>query len=244
MKKKVKLDISRLPDHIAIIMDGNGRWAKKKGLPRTIGHAAGAENFRKIALYCRDIGLKYLTIYAFSTENWKRPPEEISAIWDLLEKYLKESVEKMEEDQVKLHVMGDLSPMPDKICALIEQTNEISKRIKGTQYNVCINYGGRDEIVHAVRRLADRCASGQLNSNNITADMISDNLYSAGIPDPDLIIRPSGEMRLSNFLLWQSAYSEFYFTDTLWPDFKVSELEKALMDYQNRDRRFGGVKSK
>lgn len=228
--------------HIAIIMDGNGRWAEKRGLPRTAGHAAGAENFRSIATYCRDIGIKYLTVYAFSTENWKRPAHEISAIWDLLRKYLRESIEKMERDRVKIHVMGNLEAMPDDIRQLIDTVRRISEKYDGIYLNICLNYGGRDEIVRAVRRLAAGCVSGRMSAENITEADMSANLYTAGIPDPDLIIRPSGEKRISNFLLWQSAYSEFYFTKTLWPDFSVRELNAAIADYQQRDRRFGGIR--
>jgi len=223
-------------------MDGNGRWAKKRGLPRTAGHAAGAENFRNIATYCRDLGIKYLTVYAFSTENWKRPEQEISAIWDLLRKYLLESIEKMERDRVKIHMMGNVEAMPEDIRQLIETTRILSEKFDGIQLNICLNYGGRGEIVRAVKSLAAECAAGRMNPENITEDDLSERLYSSGIPDPDLIIRPSGEMRISNFLLWQSAYSEFYFTKTLWPDFSIRELDAAIADYQKRDRRFGGIK--
>lgn len=240
-KKKLTPDFTQLPAHIAIIMDGNGRWAKKRGLARTIGHAAGAENFRTIATYCRDIGLKYLTVYAFSTENWKRPLDEVAVIWDLLKKYLYEAVETMEKDKVKLRILGDLGPMPEEIKNLVAKTNEISSHYEGTQYNICINYGGRDEIVRACRTLAEECKEGVLEPSDINEKLISSKLFSFDITDPDLIIRPSGEMRLSNFLLWQSAYSEFYFTNTLWPDFSVEELNNAIAEYQKRERRFGGV---
>lgn len=241
-RSKPEIDKSKLPVHIAIIMDGNGRWAKKRGLPRTAGHAAGAENFRKIATYCRDLGLKYLTVYAFSTENWKRPEQEISAIWDLLRKYLRESIEKMERDRVKIHMMGNVEAMPDDIRQLVDTTRRLSEKIDGIQLNICLNYGGRDELVRAARSLAAECAAGLITPDSITEDVLSDRLFSAGIPDPDLIIRPSGEMRISNFLLWQSAYSEFYFTKTLWPDFSIRELNAAIADFQKRDRRFGGIK--
>ena len=243
-KKKqeaVQLDESSLPRHVAIIMDGNGRWAKKRGLPRTAGHAAGAETFRTIATYCKDLGLDYLTVYAFSTENWKRPPEEVRAIMGLLEKYLHEAIETMARDKIKMAFFGDLSPLSSKLQTLCRETEEISKGYEGFQANICLNYGGRDEIVRAARAFAADCAAGRADPNHLTEDAFGGYLYSAGIPDPELIIRPSGEERLSNFLLWQCAYSEFYFTDVLWPDFGPEELRKAIAAYQHRSRRFGGV---
>ena len=242
-KKKTKsIDLSRpVPRHIAIIMDGNGRWANRRGLPRTAGHAAGSEVFRKIATYCKDIGVEHLTVYAFSTENWKRSEEEVSAIMALLKQYLFEALEKMEKDRIRLRFFGDLSRLSPDLQELVAKTSEISSRYEGFQANVCLNYGGRDEIVKAARLLAERCVEGSLHPDNITEDLISDNLYSSGVPDPDLIIRPSGELRISNFLLWQSAYSEYYFTDVLWPDFTPEELEKAITAYNGRSRRFGGV---
>ena len=220
-------------------MDGNGRWAKKRGLPRTAGHSAGAETFRKIATYCKDLGMDYLTVYAFSTENWKRPQEEVDAIMQLLEKYLLESIEKMERDGIRLKILGDTEPLSDKLKALIERTDKISSEINGFQANICLNYGGRDEIIKAARKYAQQVAEGR--ANDIDEKEFSSFMYSDGIPDPDLIIRPSGEIRTSNFLLWQSAYSEFYFTDVLWPDFDEAELDKALEAYSKRSRRYGGV---
>lgn len=228
-----------LPKHVAIIMDGNGRWAKKRGLPRTAGHSAGAETFRKIATYCKNLGMDYLTVYAFSTENWKRPQEEVDAIMQLLEKYLLESIEKMERDGIRLKILGDTEPLSDKLKALIERTDKISSEINGFQANICLNYGGRDEIIKAARKYAQQVAEGR--ANDIDEKEFSSFMYSDGIPDPDLIIRPSGEIRTSNFLLWQSAYSEFYFTDVLWPDFDEAELDKALEAYSKRSRRYGGV---
>ena len=230
------------PQHIAIIMDGNGRWAKKRGLPRTAGHAAGAETFRRIATYCRSIGVKYLTVYAFSTENWKRSREEVECIMALVEKYLHEAIDEMEQDHIRLKVLGDLSRISPELRALIERTAEISTHYDGFQANVCINYGGRDEIVHAARRFAAQCAAGEKKPEELTEEAFGGLLYTAGIPDPELIIRPSGEERVSNFLLWQSAYAEYYFTDVLWPDFDERELDRAIAAYQKRDRRFGGVK--
>ena len=239
LKKAGQPDFSRLPRHIAIIMDGNGRWAKKRGLPRTAGHAAGAETFRRIATYCKDIGIEYLTVYAFSTENWKRPKEEVDAIMGLLEKYLYEALERMEKDKVKMKFFGDTSVLSQKLQELIARTEEISEHLEGVQVNICLNYGGRDEIMRAVRKCAEKYAQ---DGQEITTGEFESYLYSAGVPDPDLIIRPSGEIRISNFLLWQGAYSEFYFTDILWPDFTQEELNKAIISFQGRSRRFGGVK--
>ena len=237
----VQVDFSRLPRHVAIIMDGNGRWAKRRGLPRTAGHAAGAENFRTIATYCKEIGLEYLTVYAFSTENWKRPAEEVSAIMGLLKKYLLEAIERMERDRVKMCFFGDLSPLPQELRLLCEQTKEISRHYDGVQVNICLNYGGRDELVRAAKAFALDCVAGKADPNHISEAGFASYLYSKGVPDPDLIIRPSGELRISNFLLWQSAYAEFYYTDVLWPDFSKEELLRALAAYQSRSRRYGGV---
>lgn len=233
--KAGQVDKSRLPRHIAIIMDGNGRWAKKRGLPRTAGHKVGAETFRKIALYCKALGVEYLTIYAFSTENWKRPAEEVSTLMSLLKKYMQEAIDTMERDKMKLRFFGDLSALSPELQALAHKANEVADRVEGFQANLCINYGGRDEILHAARECA---AAGE----EMTEENLERHLYSAGIPDPELIIRPGGELRLSNFLLWQCAYSEFYFCDTLWPDFGERDLDEAIVAFQQRDRRFGGVK--
>ena len=240
-KKDAAVDFDRLPRHIAIIMDGNGRWAKKRGLPRTAGHAAGAETFRTIATYCKNIGLDYLTVYAFSTENWKRPQEEVSAIMGLLKKYLLEAIEQMERDRVKMEFFGDLSPLTPELRELCQRTREISRHYEGCQVNICLNYGGRDELLRAARAYAQDCAEGKADPNHLTEEQFGGYLFSRGVPDPDLVIRPSGELRLSNFLLWQSAYAEFYFTDVLWPDFSKEELHRAIAAYQSRSRRFGGV---
>ena len=236
------LDLNNIPHHISCIMDGNGRWAKQRGLPRTAGHKVGAETFRKIATYCKDLGVEYLTVYAFSTENWKRPADEVGVIMGLLKQYMLEAIDSMERDQIRLRFLGDLSAISPELQALVDRTNEISTHIHGFQANVCLNYGGRDEILRAVRRFAAECAEGKRKPEDLDETLFSTYLDSAGIPDPELIIRPSGEQRLSNFLLWQCAYSEFYYTDTLWPDFDEGELDKAIAAYQSRDRRFGGVK--
>lgn len=224
-----------LPRHIAIIMDGNGRWAQKRALARNSGHPIGAENFRTIATYCKDIGVDYLTVYAFSTENWKRPPQEVGTIMALMEKYLQESIDTMEQKKIRLRIFGDVSGLSPALQEKISRTNEISTHYSGFQANVCINYGGRSEIIRAAKQWA---AEG---GGELTEEIFSGYMYSAGIPDPDLVIRTGGEMRISNFLLWQSAYSEFYFTDVLWPDFSTAELDKAIDSYQKRSRRFGGV---
>ena len=237
-----QVDMGRLPRHIAIIMDGNGRWAKQRGLPRTAGHKVGAETFRKIATYCKDLGVEYLTVYAFSTENWKRPADEVGVIMGLLKQYMLEAIDSMERDQIRLRFLGDLSAISPELQALVDRTNEISSHIHGFQANVCLNYGGRDEIVHAARRFAADCVNGVKKPEELTEADFAHYLYTDGIPDPELIIRPSGELRTSNFLLWQSAYAEYYFTDVLWPDFDETELDKAIASYQKRERRFGGRK--
>ena len=230
-----EVDKNRLPRHIAIIMDGNGRWAKQRSLPRTAGHKAGAEVFRDIATYCKELGVEYLTVYAFSTENWKRPADEVNTIMGLLEQYLHEAIDTMEKDHIRLRFFGDMSVLSPELQALAHRTDDISAHYDGFQANICLNYGGRAELLRAAQRCAER-------GLDWTEENLSANMYSAGIPDPELVIRPGGEMRLSNFLLWQCAYSELYFCDTLWPDFTRQELDKAIIDYQRRDRRFGGVK--
>ena len=230
-----------IPRHIAIILDGNGRWAKRRGLPRTAGHAAGSENFRKIATYCKNIGVEYLTVYAFSTENWKRPEDEVKTIMRLLRRYLNEAIDTMERDQIRMKIFGDVAGLAPELQELVRKTDEISQRYQGFQANICLNYGGRAEIVHAAHRYAADLAAGKVEGE-LTEEQFGGYLYSAGIPDPDLLIRPGGEQRISNFLLWQCAYAEFYFTDVLWPDFNTDELDKAIAAFRKRDRRYGGVK--
>lgn len=236
-----QVNLAALPRHVAIIMDGNGRWAKRRGMPRKAGHAAGAETFRTIATFAKELGLEYLTVYAFSTENWKRPEDEVNAIMGLLERYLREAIETMAKDKVKMAFFGDLTPLSPELRTLCAETEEISKGYEGCQVNVCFNYGGRSEILRAAKAFAADCLEGRADANHLTEETFGHYLYSAGVPDPDLIIRPSGEVRISNFLLWQSAYSEFYFTDVLWPDFSKDDLLRALADYQHRSRRYGGV---
>jgi len=229
----------QLPRHIAVIMDGNGRWAKKRGLPRTAGHSVGAETFRKIATYCKNLGMEHLTVYAFSTENWKRSQEEVGAIMGLLERYLLECIEKMEKDQIRLKVLGDVSGLSPRLQKLIERTDAIAETLPGCfQANICLNYGGRDEIVRAVRRWQ---ASNP--TEELTEEILSSYMDTAGIPDPDMIIRTGGEFRISNFLLWECAYSEFYYSPVLWPDFSEKDIDDAVAAFQSRDRRYGGVKA-
>ena len=228
------------PEHIAIIMDGNGRWAKQRGLPRTAGHAAGGEAFRRIANYCRTLGVKYLTVYAFSTENWKRSEEEVAGIMRLLGKYLQEALADMEKNRVRFCFFGDLSrlsPQLQKLCADAQSRSADYD----VQVNFCLNYGGRDEIVRACRAFAADVKEGKYDPEDLSEALLSQYLYSADVPDPELIIRPSGEKRTSNFLLWQSAYSEYVFMNVLWPDFGPADLDAAIAEYHQRNRRFGGT---
>lgn len=234
---KKKSNIERvLPTHIAIIMDGNGRWAKKRSLPRTAGHAAGSKNFKDIARYCNKIGLKYLTVYAFSTENWKRPKEEVDNIMKIFKDYL-EDAKNFKDENIMVRFIGDRSVLDPDIIRLMKEAEDASADATGLKLNIAINYGGRDEIVHAVK---DIVKSG-ISADDITEQTISEHLYTAGQPDPDFIIRPSGEYRLSNYLIWQSAYAEYWFSDILWPDFKSKDLDRAIDDFNKRNRRFGGV---
>ena len=229
-----------LPRHIAIIMDGNGRWAQKRGLPRTMGHKAGAETFRRIATYCKNIGVQYLTVYAFSTENWKRSEEEVAGIMRLLGRYLREALADMEKNKVRFRFFGDLSKLSPELQKLCMDAQSRSADYD-VQVNFCLNYGGRDEIVRASRAFAADVAAGKYRSEDLTEELLSSYLYSADVPDPELIIRPSGEKRISNFLLWQSAYSEFVFMNVLWPDFSPGDLDAAIAEYHQRNRRFGGT---
>lgn len=229
-----------VPQHIAIIMDGNGRWAKQRGLPRNAGHRQGAKVFETICDYCQKIGVKYVTAYAFSTENWKRPQNEVDAIMDLLRSYLKEAAKQVKRN-VCLRFLGDRTPLAPDLQELIEQAERESAANTGITVCIALNYGGRAEIVHSARALAEKAAKGQLDPARIDEGMLAENLYSGGIPDPDLMIRPSGEKRLSNFLLWQLAYAEFVFLDVLWPDFTPADLDEAIRQFQLRNRRFGGI---
>ncbi|MBQ7415446.1 MAG: di-trans,poly-cis-decaprenylcistransferase [Oscillospiraceae bacterium] len=238
LSEKNKMDV---PQHIAIIMDGNGRWAKQRGLPRTAGHKAGSETFRRIADYCRTIGVKYLTVYAFSTENWKRSEEEISGLMVLLERYLVEALQDMEKNGVRFRFFGDLSRLSPKLRRLCEEASSRSSAYSEVQVNFCLNYGGRDEIVRAAMDFARDVAAGKRSADSLTEADFENYLDSAGVPDPELVIRPSGEQRTSNFLNWQSAYSELVFMDVLWPDFKPEDLDRAIEEFYRRSRRFGGA---
>lgn len=229
------------PRHIAIIMDGNGRWAKKRGLPRTAGHSAGGEAFRRIANYCRTLGVEYLTVYAFSTENWKRSEEEVGGIMKLLTKYLTEALRDMEKNHVRFRFFGDLSRLSPELRQLCLDAENRSDIYHEVQVNFCLNYGGRDEIVRAIKAYASDVAAGKCSPDSLTEAQFSSYLDSAGVPDPELVIRPSGEERTSNFLPWQTVYSEFVFMDVLWPDFGPADLDAAIAEYHRRNRRFGGA---
>ena len=234
------MDNIKIPQHIAIIMDGNGRWAKKRGLPRSAGHLEGCKAFQTIARYCNKIGVKYLTVYAFSTENWRRPKEEVDALMNLFREYLKDSKSFVKEN-IALRFLGSNDHLDPDILDLMQTAQDDFKNATGLTVYIAINYGGRDEIKNAVKQIANKVKAGEIAPEDITEDTISAHLYAPGVPDPEMIIRPSGEYRLSNFLIWQGAYSEFWYSDILWPDFKPSDLDKAIEDFNNRNRRFGGV---
>ena len=242
ISNKIDLDMSRIPKHIAIIMDGNGRWAKEHNLPRALGHKAGVETIRKIVKQCNVLGVKYLTLYAFSTENWNRPLQEIDSLMKLLVEYLKNEFEELNSNDVVINSIGNISKLP-QICRVeLDNAYKKTKNNKGLILNLALNYGGRNEIVDAVKEISLDLLSKKISKDQITEDLFSKYMYTRQMPDPDLIIRPSGELRLSNFLLWQSAYSEFWFSDINWPDFDEKQLILAIGDYQKRDRRFGKVK--
>ena len=231
-----------VPQHVAIILDGNGRWAKKKGMPRNYGHAQGSKNVEKICEEAWRMGIKYLTVYAFSTENWNRPASEVSALMTLLRKYMKTCLKTAATNDMKVRVIGEKSALDEDIRNRIDELEEATKNNNGLNFTIALNYGSRDEMVRATRRLAEDVKAGKVAPEDIDEKLYETYLDTAGIPDPDLLIRTSGELRLSNYLLWQLAYTEFYFTDVLWPDFSKEELEKAIEKYNSRDRRFGGVK--
>ncbi len=240
------LNKDRMPRHVAIIMDGNGRWAKNKGLPRLAGHNAGMKAMKKIVDHSDKLGIEYLTVYAFSTENWKRSIAEVSGIFKLLVAYVNSDLKGLIENNVRVTVFGDYTSLPDDAVKSLEKTLESTKDNTGLQFNIALNYGGRDELKKAVQQIACRVKDGSIEPEDITEDTVAEYLYTGkaynDVPDPELIIRTSGELRLSNFLLWQSAYSELVFPDVMWPDFTPEEYEKAIEDYQSRERRFGGRK--
>ncbi|WP_315114881.1 isoprenyl transferase [uncultured Clostridium sp.] len=237
------IDMNNIPKHIGIIMDGNGRWAKEKKLPRSMGHKAGVETIREIVKECNKIGVKYLTLYAFSTENWKRPTEEVNALMRLLVEYLNKEVDELHRNNVIVNSIGDINKLPQVCINQLNAAYTKTKNNNGLTLNLALNYGGRDEILKGMQLLFKDVQRGKVKIETIDENIFSKYLYTKGIPDPDLIIRPSGEQRLSNFLIWQCAYSEFWYSNIKWPDFKIKHLHKAIYDYQNRDRRFGGVQS-
>jgi undecaprenyl diphosphate synthase len=239
---KGEIDRNRLPKHIAIIMDGNGRWASKRALPRVFGHKAGMEALREVVKSCSDMGIKILTVYAFSTENWNRPTEEVSYLMNLLIEYMRKEINELNKNNVKIKILGDLHALPKVTREEVEKAVDLTGKNNGLQFNIALNYGGRAEIINACKVIAEEFKEGKISEEQITEDLISSYLFTAGDIEPDLIIRTSGEKRLSNFLLWQSAYSELVFVEEMWPDFNSKQLEKAILEYQNRDRRFGLIK--
>lgn len=239
--RDVDIDLTRLPKHIAIIMDGNGRWAKSKGLDRKAGHGAGAETLREIADFCSDIGIPVLTAYAFSTENWKRPKAEVEALMDLLYDYLSDADRKLAGRNNIVRIIGNRQPLRPEIQEKMAYVEQTTKNNTGMILNLAVNYGGREEITLAATKIARMVKNGEIRVEDIDAQMMSDNMYTANLPDPDIIIRPSGELRLSNFLLWQAAYSEFWYSNMCWPDFTPRHMKRVIADYQKRNRRFGGI---
>ncbi len=239
-----QLDTAKLPQHVAIIMDGNRRWAKQRHLPRLSGHRAGAKTVRNIVEFCGELHIPYLTLYAFSTENWSRPKDEVSGLFKLFMEYLKQEIDELHRKNVVLKIIGGSDRLEPDYLAKAHKLASKTWNNSGLQLNVLFNYGGRQEIIQAFKSIAMRIKENELDIDDINLDLVNSNLYTAGIPDPDLVIRTSGEMRLSNFLIWQTAYSEIYVTETLWPDFNRTELLKALLDFQNRNRRFGGTDEK
>ena len=243
-QKKAEIDYNNLPKHIGVIMDGNGRWATKRGLPRSAGHSAGADTLKKIVTECNKMGVKYITVYAFSTENWSRPKAEVDFLMNLLLDYLKNAEKTLAGENVVIRAIGSRAELTEEIRQQIVKTEEFTKNNDGIVMNIALNYGGREEIVSAVKNVCADVQKGDINPQEITEKVFSDYLYTAGQPDIDLLIRTSGEQRLSNFLLWQNSYSEMWFTNKLWPDFSTEDLHQAIIDFQGRGRRFGGVKSK
>ena len=237
------LDPARLPAHVAIIMDGNGRWAKKRMLNRVKGHEQGADTVRMAVRASRELGIDVLTLYAFSTENWQRPETEVNALMSLLKRFLKSEKKDMLEHNIRLNAIGEIERLPDSVSAMLKETMQATENNTGMVLNLALSYGARSEIVRMVQQLSETVAAGKLRPEAIDEEMVSAHLYTRNIPDPDLLIRTSGEMRISNFLLWQIAYAEIYITDTLWPDFNRAEYLQILKEYQGRDRRFGKVKN-
>ncbi|AOT68245.1 isoprenyl transferase [Geosporobacter ferrireducens] len=237
-----KIDPEKIPKHIAIIMDGNGRWAKKRSLPRSAGHKAGVEALREVIKTCSNLNVQYLTLYAFSTENWKRPEEEVSALMNLLVYYLRNEIQELNENNVRINTLGDINKLPNTALIEIEAAQKLTRNNTGLTVNIALNYGGRLEIINAVKSICIKVINKEIEVDQIDERYFSDHLYTKNVPDPDLVIRPSGELRISNFLLWQIAYSEFWFSKIFWPDFNGEYLVEAILDYQGRDRRYGGAK--
>lgn len=235
------LNTQTLPQHIAIIMDGNGRWAKKRGLPRLAGHRQGLETLKNIVQACQELGVPYLTVYAFSTENWKRPQDEVEGLMRLLVEYIQNELDNLNKKGVRVRAIGELERLPQEARRQVERAIDQTKENQGLNLQIALNYGGRREIVEALRAISREVAAGKVKPEQIDEELVSRFLYTAGIPDPDLLIRPSGELRWSNFLIWQAAYSEFWITNVLWPDFKPADLYRAVFDYQHRQRRYGGL---
>ncbi len=239
----LKIDKQKVPEHVAIIMDGNGRWATKKGLPRTFGHNKGVSELKETIKVSKKLGCKTLTVYAFSTENWTRPTKEVDFLINLFEKVLKKEIAEIHQEGIKIKFIGDLSPFPETLKSIFNGSEDLTENNKNFTLNVCVNYGGRQEIVKVAKQLAQKSFSGELNPSEVNEKLFNSELLKQGIEDPELLIRTSGEKRISNFLLWQLAYSEIYISDVLWPDFNESEFFKAIIDYQSRNRRFGGIES-
>jgi len=236
------IDREGLPGHIAVIMDGNGRWATKRGLPRALGHRAGVESLREVVNICSSLGIGYLTVYAFSTENWKRPKEEVNILMDLLVEYLNKEIAELHSKNVRVRAIGRISELPVKAVEALADAEKLTVNNTGLTLNLALNYGGRTEITEAVKKIVEKAINGEINPAQVNEDLIASCLYTGDMPDPDLLIRPSGELRISNFLLWQVAYAEFWYCPVLWPDFRKVHLLEAVVDYQTRQRRFGGIK--
>ena len=239
----MKIDMQKVPKHVAIIMDGNGRWATRKGLPRSFGHKQGVSVLKKILKAAKNLGCKVITVYAFSTENWTRPTKEVDFLINLFSEVLKNEIDEIHEESTKIKFIGDLTPFPDTLKKIIHSSESLTKTNNKFLLNVCVNYGGRQEIVKVAKKLALKSSSGEINPSEVNEELFNSELLTQGIKDPELLIRTSGEKRISNFLLWQLAYSEIYISDVLWPDFNEFEFLKAIIDYQSRNRRFGGIES-
>ncbi len=242
--RQAGLDPEKMPRHIGIIMDGNGRWAQDKGFPRVVGHKTGLETLKQIVKECNYLGVEIITVYAFSTENWKRPAEEVKFLMNLLIEYMRKELKELKDEQVKICVLGERENIPPAVQKEIDASVEETKNNMGLKFNIAFNYGGRAELLHAIRSIGSRIEKGELKAGDISEQMISDSVYTSGDADPDFIIRTSGELRLSNFLIWQSAYSELYFIDVYWPDFGIAEIRKAISSFGMRKRRFGGLNTK